>query len=280
MKDQYRYIYQDQAGKKESHRQNEREANEVVRLRVPVVYTAIEHEGRDELARSAFSLIWSGIAAGLGIFLSVVATGALAAHLPGGMANPLVHLGYTLGFLVVIQGRLQLFTENTITAVIPILSGEVNRPFRALTKLWSLVFFANLVGVFLAASGSLYAGIFPETTLKGMMMVSQYYIERDALAFFAQGIPAGFVVAALVWMMPSARGSEFWMIVAMTYLISLAGMTHVIAGSGETFMMLLLGEISLYDSLVISILPTLIGNIIGGTALFTLLAYGQVKEEL
>ena len=266
---------------KKQQKINNEEAQEVVRLRVPVVYTAIKQEGEDELARPTSSLWWSGIAAGLGIFLSVMTMGALHYYLDdGGAKSPLTHLGYTLGFLVVILGRLQLFTENTITAVIPLFHHWNKKTLLQMLRLWGVVFAANMVGVMIAASATLYGDIFSPDLTQSIIEVSRQYTHRGAMEFFLQGIPAGFIVAALVWMLPSAHGSEFWVILIMTYVISAAGLTHVIAGAGEVFIVMLLGEMSVYDSIFGSILPTLAGNVFGGTVLFALLAYGQVREEV
>lgn len=258
---------------------NEEEAHGVVRLRAPVVYTAIKQEGEDELERPLQSLWWSGIAAGLAIFLSVIAMGALSHYV--GADSAMIHFGYSLGFLAVILGRLQLFTENTITAVIPLLAHWNKRTLFSTLRLWSIVFIANLIGVFIAAIVSVKTSMIPADVTVGIIELSKHYIDRSALEFFMQGVPAGFIVAAIVWMMPSSKnGNEFWVILIFTYLISLGGFTHVIAGSGEVFVMVLTDHISLVDAATVSILPTLAGNILGGTALFSLLAHGQVREEI
>lgn len=260
---------------------NEEEANEVVRLRVPVVYTAIKQEGEDELSRPAQSLWWSGIAAGLAIFLSVLVTATLCHYLDTSVEeNPIVHLGYAVGFIVVILGRLQLFTENTITAVIPVLSHPTRKNVWLMGKLWLIVFLANMVGVAIAAASVLYGQIVSPEIVSAVMELSHHYVHRTPHEFFVQGIPAGFIVAALVWMMPSAHGYEFWVILMMTYLISLMGLTHVVAGAGEIFAVVMEGEMSLYDAVFGAILPTFGGNVLGGTALFSLLAYAQVREEI
>ena len=84
----------------------------------------------------------------------------------------------------------------------------------------------------------------------------------------------------MVWMMPSAEGSEFWVILAVTYLIALGDFAHVIAGSAEAFLLLLSGEIGLVKTLFGFLVPAFVGNVLGGTILFAVLAYAQVKEEL
>jgi len=265
----------------EKDAKDEQEADEVTALRAPVVYTAIKREGEAELERPLLSLWWSGLAAGLAIFLSVVALGALSRYLEAdGTPHPATHLGYCLGFIVVVFGRWQLFTENTVTAVLPLLTYRDRATLTKMVRLWGVVLVANILGVFLAAWATVSWPIFSEPVLEGMVRVSLHYIERDALTFFLQAIPAGFLIAAMVWAQPTGRGDEFLLVVALTYAISLTELTHVIAGSGELFIAMLLGHISVVESFTVSLLPTLAGNIIGGTVLFAMLAYGQVSQEV
>jgi formate/nitrite transporter FocA (FNT family) len=258
--------------------ENEHDAEEVARLRVPVVYESIRIEGEEELSRSVKSLWWSGIAAGMVLYVSIFAKGAFYHYLGDGL---LVHLGYCLGFLMVILGRLQLFTENTITAVLPLLRDRKLRTLIATLRLWLIVFAANLVGMFVVSAFYFYGNILPEPILQGITDISRHYVHRDATEFLLQGIPAGFILACIVWMLPSARGSsEFWVIMSLTYLISLGDFAHVIAGSGEVFHMVFLGELSVHKAIFTSILPSLAGNVIGGTLLFAVLVYAQVKDEI
>jgi formate/nitrite transporter FocA (FNT family) len=94
------------------------------------------------------------------------------------------------------------------------------------------------------------------------------------------GVPAGFLIAALSWMLPNSEGSKFWVILFVTYVIALGGFAHVVAGSVEVFMLVIAGQLSLVTAFGGILLPALIGNILGGTALFSLIAYGQVHEEM
>ncbi|WP_413540301.1 formate/nitrite transporter family protein [Marinobacter sp. ELB17] len=81
-------------------------------------------------------------------------------------------------------------------------------------------------------------------------------------------------------MLPSAKGSEELVIVLFTWLIAAGGFTHVIAGSNEIFTLVLNGEMNIFTAFIYHIAPVLIGNILGGTGLFAMLAYGQVHEEM
>ncbi len=262
-------------------KEDEEDVEERVRLRAPIVYHIIEEEGEEELTRPTSSLWWSGIAAGLCISMSVVAEGLLHKHLPDTPWRPLVeNFGYTVGFLIVVLGRLQLFTENTITAVLPVMTDRSGRIFYLLMRLWAVVFIANVVGTFLFAAAVTYGGIFGPEQIESFREISRHFMEKDATEMALHGIPAGFLIAAMVWMMPSAENASFWVITLMTYLIALGDLSHVVAGSTEAFLLLLNGEIGLWTTFGTFMIPTYFGNVLGGTMLFTMLAYAQVKEEL
>ncbi len=97
---------------------------------------------------------------------------------------------------------------------------------------------------------------------------------------FVKGIVSGWLIAALVWMLPSAEGTEIFVITLITYLIALGGFTHVVAGSAEAFYLWLAGPASLTQVVFGFLLPTLAGNLFGGTLLFAVLSYAQVREEI
>jgi len=251
-----------------------------LKLSAPGVYSVIRREGEEELERPAKSLWWSGIAAGIGISTSVLAEGVLSAELEGYAYRDLVqNLGYTVGFVLVILARLQLFTENTITPVLPLLAGAGDNCLSRMLRLWGIVFAANMIGTFLAAAFFMLGTVTPEH-LAGMMGVSHHYAEAAGWDALVRGIPAGFLIAVLVWMLPSSKGFELWIIMLFTFLIAAGDFTHVIAGAVEVFMLILHGELGIVAGVGTLILPTLVGNVIGGTAIFALMAYAQVQEEL
>src|SRR3954471_20221890 len=102
--------------------QHDQEAQERSSPSGKVVYHAVLKEGEDELERPSSALFWSGLAAGLSMGFSLVAEAALHSRLPEAPWRPLVaKFGYSIGFLLVILGRQQLFTENTLTPILPLL---------------------------------------------------------------------------------------------------------------------------------------------------------------
>jgi formate-nitrite transporter family protein len=257
------------------------EIEERTRLRVPLVYQIVRAEGDEELARPLGSLWWSGVAAGLSISMSLTVEGLLLQNLPNTPWRPLiVNFGYCTGFLIVVLGRLQLFTENTITAVLPVLSRPSWLNFALTARLWGIVLAANLAGTFIFALSARYVGIFTTEQTDAFLVVSRQFMAKGALEMLLHGIPAGFLIAAMVWMIPSAKGIEFWVITLMTYAIALGGFSHVVAGSAEAFLLLVFGEIGVWQTVGAFLLPAFVGNVLGGTVLFALLAYGQVREEL
>lgn len=262
-------------------RKKARQVEKKLRLTSPMVYEIVREEGEEELRRPLLSLWWSGLAAGIAISMSVVAEGLLRQYLPNAPWRPLVeNFGYCVGFLIVILGRFQLFTENTITAVLPLIAKKTGDSLIRTARLWGIVLCANLAGTLLFAVAALFAGIFTDNQVAAFMELAHHFMDRTALEMLLHGVPAGFLIAVAVWMMPSATGAEFWVVVVVTYLIALGDMAHVVAGSSEAFLLLLSAEIGIGDYLFTFLLPAFAGNVIGGTALFALLAYGQVKEEL
>lgn len=247
-----------------------------------VIFEAIRREGEYELSRPFSALWWSGVAAGLAISISVLCKGFLASILPlADWAAGISNLGYTVGFLIVILGRMQLFTENTITPILQLFLAPTRKHFYQIGRLWNIVFAANLVGCATAAFVLVYGHILPESRFEGILAVSRHYAKATAYQHFAWGIPAGFLIAALVWILPRMESAgEVLMIVIVTYVIGLGGLSHVVAGSTELFILVALGELGLASALLGAILPALAGNVLGGTGIFAALTYAQLREEI
>jgi formate-nitrite transporter family protein len=245
-----------------------------------VIHEVIRIQGREELERPWVSLGTSALAAGVAIGASVLAQSIISAALPAAPWRPLVSaFGYSIGFLIVILGNLQLFTENTITAVLPVATHPTRRNLGNLVRLWSVVLSCNLAGTL--ALGLLFArgAVLPPEHVRAIVDFAAEAIAHDALDVFLRGIPAGFLVASIAWILPNARESAFWIVVAITWTIAVGGFTHVVAGSAEAWTALFAGRTSLMGVLGY-ILPALAGNVLGGTGLFTVLAHAQVRNEI
>lgn len=259
----------------------EKSVHEAAALSPRMIYEVIRRDGEEELTRTKRSLIWSGIAAGMLISLSVLGEGIFRAHLPDTSWRPLLeNLGYSLGFLAVIMGRMQLFTENTITTVLPIMQERSVHSLFCMTRLWTIVLTANVIGAFAAGALFVYTTAIPEETMTAIVALSEHATGMTASESFWRAIPAGVIVALIVWMLPQADEAAFFLILTFTWLIAAGDFTHIVAGSVEMAVLLLRSELAGMQAIFGFFLPVLAGNIIGGTIIFTLVAWGQVRDDV
>lgn len=248
--------------------------------RVAVLHETIRLEGEEELGRGLFALSLSALAAGLSMGFSMLARGLLHRYLEGVPGAFLIEsLGYPFGFLVVILARQQLFTENTMTAVLPLMTHPSLRKLGSLLRLWSVVFLGNLVGTALFSYGILHMELFDDGTQSALRGIGNEVMGNTPLQMFTKGIVAGWLIATMVWLVPAAEHAKIAVIVITTYLIALGGFTHIIVGSVETFYLVFAGGLSFGDFVLHFALPTLAGNVVGGSCIFALISHAQVRSD-
>jgi formate/nitrite transporter FocA (FNT family) len=244
-----------------------------------IVHEAIRLEGTEELERRSSSVAWSGLAAGLTMGCSMLGEGLLKTRLPDAPWRELVaSFGYCLGFLFVTMARQQLFTETTLTVMLPLL----HRTHRLadVVRYWTIVFAANIVAVLLFAAAVSVPGLFPADALHSFGELGSKAVEPGFAVVLLKAIFAGWLIALMVWLMPAAASSRFFVIIAVTSLISVAKFSHVIAGAAETGFAAMHGLIG-WDQFAFGfLLPALVGNSIGGIVFVALLNHAQVKEEI
>ncbi len=246
-------------------------------LNAGVTYEAIRREGEKELARSPQALAWSGLAAGLSMGFILVAEGLLRSHLSDAPWRPLVaKLGYSIGFLIVMLGSQQLYTENTLTPIVPLLSRKSWEMVGRVLRLWAIVLVTNLVGTIV------FAWVIARTTLlnpevhAAFLGVASEAMRGDFATTLLRAIFAGWLIALMVWMLPGSKGAQFAVIVVMTYLVGMAGLAHIIAGSTEVAYLVARGAATWGDYAGRFVVPTLVGNTLGGVALVAALNHAQV----
>ena len=246
-----------------------------------LIHETIRAEGESELDRSVLALLLSGLAAGLTMGFSLITEGLLRAHLPEAPWRELVSkLGYTVGFLVVVLGRQQLFTENTLTPILPLLHNRNTQTFIRVIRLWVLVLIANIVGTWAVSAVIAGSDLFSPDVKDSFLAISQHAIEASFGSTVLKGVFAGWLVALLVWLMPAAGEARSAVIVLLTWVISVAGFAHIVAGSVNVSFLVLSSHASAADYLWRFFAPTLLGNMIGGVILVAALNYGQVAGEL
>jgi len=182
--------------------------------RAAVLHEIIRTQGDQELERSIAALWWSALAAGLTMGLSLMAMGLLNSRLPDHEGFKVIaSFGYCAGFLAVILARQQLFTENTLTAVLPVMSKPTLANFGRLLRLWGVVLVGNLCGTLLVAYVMLHLPIFDPRTDLAFLEIGRKVMENDAGQMFAKGIISGWMIATMVWMIPSMESAKMWTII-------------------------------------------------------------------
>ncbi len=248
-----------------------------------VVYETIRREGEEELRRKVSSLWWSGLAAGLSMGFSFIAEGLMMAHLPDAPWRLLVsRAGYSVGFLIVVLGRQQLFTENTLTVFLPVLLNKKFSTLLRMLRLWAVVLSANLVGTFLFALAVGRTKIFDERMCLCLMQIGAAHMGSFFGLTLIRAVFAGWLIALMVWLLPGAESARVSIIIILTYLIGIGGFNHIIAGSTTVFYLVVTKSISFGTYFNQFFVPTLLGNMIGGMALVAAIGHAQVvggKEE-
>ncbi|MCR8721759.1 formate/nitrite transporter family protein [Pseudomonas syringae USA007] len=260
--------------------EEEREIDENQPPRAAVLHETIRIQGDHELERSVAALWWSALAAGLTMGLSLMAMGLLKSRLEGIPGSHVISsLGYSAGFLAVILARQQLFTENTITAVLPVMSKLNLANIGRLLRLWAVVLTGNLAGTLLVAYVMLNLPIFDTSTDKAFLEIGRKVMENDLGQMFSKGIVSGWMIATMVWMIASMENAKIAIIVLITYLMALGDFTHIVVGSAEVSYLVFAGEIAWKDFWFAFAGPTLAGNIIGGSFIFALISHAQIRSE-
>ena len=249
--------------------------------RAMAIHEHIRQDGEKEMERDAMALLWSAIAAGLSMGASLLAKGIFHVQLegvPGGFL--LENLGYTFGFIIVIMARQQLFTENTVTAVLPVMQNPTLGNFGLLMRLWSVVLLGNIIGSGVAAWAFEHMPIFDEETRDAFVKIGMDVMKNTPVEMFSNAIISGWLIATMVWMFPAAGAAKIVVIILMTWLIALGDTTHIVVGSVEILYLVFNGTLHWSDFFWPFALPTLAGNICGGTFIFALMSHAQIRNDM
>ena len=238
------------------------------------ILEAVVEDGREELGRASVGLAVSGVAAGLNISFSAVALAVVGA-LTGGVGLA-AYLVYPLGFLIVILGKAQLYTENTVTPVTVALTDP--RAVPNMLRLWAVVFVANVLGAMLFSAVVVYGHVLEADALRILFEEVAHKAQYGFGTAFLKAIFGGWLVALIAWLVAASKDtiSQVFFVFSLAFLIPAAGLTHCIAGSSEFLMSVFSGKQTWGAYLGGFLLPTTLGNTIGGVILVALLNYGQV----
>ena len=239
------------------------------------IYKQVATNAREELKRTSVALGISGFAGGMFMGLSALGTAislAFMGHSPG--AQMVSRMFYPLGFIVVIVGRAQLFTENTLYPVALVLAEK--REFWNTMRLWVVVLPSNVLGALaFAALAALTPALNPQFVAE-LSQLGTDAITHPGGTVFWSGVMGGWIIATAAWLVSgshSITGSVMiiWM---LTFIVGLGNFAHCIATSGEILVAVLTHHAA-WSSYPRWFVPAVLGNICGGVGMVTLLEYGQ-----
>ncbi len=241
--------------------------------------------GLKEHRRSNIGLFISSLSAGLEVGFSILVIGIIytffKTEVSPGKLYLMMALVYPIGYIFVITGRSELFTEHTVLATIPVLNGKAS--FKSLLNLWVIIYAGNLLGGYLFGTIVLQFNAGTHLiSLDFFHFVSQKMIAYSSSNILVSSIMAGWLMGTLSWLLSSAQDtlSRVAMIFFVTFIISIAGLHHCIVGSIEIFMAYFANanNISGLEFFKFQALST-VGNIIGGVVLVALVKYGHSKRK-
>ena len=251
------------------------------RLTAVEIHDNVLEPARQEMRRPIVSLLMSSLASGLVIGFSFLASAFAASSVAPATAHAAASAAYPLGFIFVVMARSELFTENTLTPVIPFLEHRDRDTFLHLVRMWVLLLIGNMVGAIIFAWTLARTGMV-ETSLHGhLLQIAQQTTEDGFGTVLYAGVFAGWLIALLSWLLASTQSSATQVIFVWlcTAPISALHFRHSIAGSVEAFYRAVLGDASWGRMVGEFVVPAVIGNAIGGVLLVALLNYGQVAPE-
>jgi formate-nitrite transporter family protein len=243
------------------------------------IFEKVLENASDELKRSSRALAFSGVAGGMGMGLTGLSVAVAQSLLgDGGWQQFAALLFYPLGFVAVIIGRAQLFTENTLFPVALILTER--RHVVNTLRLWTVVFLANLGGAMLFALVTMKTGALPYDVGIRLAALGIRSVAGSSGHIFWSAVIGGWIIALMAWTVTASHWTigqvaVVWM---LTVVVGMGRFAHCIATSGEILSAVFTSQVA-FGTYGHWLLFATLGNVLGGVTFVTLLNFGQVKLE-
>ena len=240
------------------------------------IFKQVATNARQELKRPSLALALSGF--GGGAFMGLSALGTAIGVVLLGTSNPaqiFSRMFYPVGFIVVILGRSQLFTENTLYPVALVLAEK--REFWNTMRLWSVVLPANVTGAFAFALLAARTPALDPQIVQELSRLGLSALAHPARTVFWSGVIAGWIIALAAWLVSGSHSitGSVMVIWLLTFIVGLGNFAHCIATSCEALVAVLIHQAA-WTAYLRWFFPAVLGNICGGVGLVTILEYGQV----
>ncbi|WP_410767329.1 formate/nitrite transporter family protein [Haloferax sp. DFSO60] len=233
----------------------------------------------EEVDSRTIKLYLSGLAAGFAITLTFFLYATTKAAFPNDTTGLLAPLLYPLGFVYIIMGRYQLYTENTLTPVTLVLTRVASIP--SLLRVWVSVLAGNLSGAIVGTFVLANTGVFSLAAAGAAVTIGFDGIQTPWWDLVFKAMFAGWLVAGLVWLEHAVRDSisRVVLVYLVIYAIPASGLYHIVVSSADVFYLVFTGNVALATGLWEFVVPVLLGNTIGGVFLVTIINYGQTQNR-
>jgi formate/nitrite transporter FocA (FNT family) len=241
------------------------------------IFEEVSNSAREELSRSSVALMFSGLAGGISMGLTGLAVALALSYLGQGPVQQFIAFAfYPIGFIVVVIGRAQLFTENTLYPVVLVLD-ERKHVLNTL-RLWGVVFASNVAGAVFFGWLLMKTGALPPNFADALAGLGVHAAEGHFTLIFAKGVIGGWLIALVAWMVTASHWTIGQVVVTwmLTFIVGAGHFSHCIASSAEIVAAIMSGHLT-FGQYFSWLLPATLGNITGGVAIVTLLNYGQVR---
>lgn len=244
------------------------------------IHDNVSEAAEEELDRPATELVWSALASGLLLGFSFLTVAFLTSLVPEPLHPLATAVAYPLGFFYVVHARHQLFTENTLEPVIPLLEKRDGETLWRLLRLWGIVLPLNLVGALIFAEVLAHTQVVEPKLIGPLLDAARLSTEGGAQLVFYKGIWAGWLIALMAWLIASTHDTtaQILFVWLTTAPIAAFGFRHSIAGAIEAFYRAAAGDAPWTQMIFSFEIPAILGNIIGGVVLVALLNHGQVSK--
>ncbi|UZR96835.1 formate/nitrite transporter family protein [Chondrinema litorale] len=242
------------------------------------IFQRVMASADEEIDRNVKLLFFSGLAAGLIIGASFFGRVVLTTAYPQDSVG-LGNLLYPIGFIAIVLGGYQLFTENTLTPVTLVLTRLASIP--SLLRLWSIVLFANVSGAAIGALLFANTGVFSSEAAETASKIGEHALSFSKITLFYKAAVAGGLVATMVWLVHAARDtiSRLLIIYIVMILIPAGELFHCVVGAFEIFYLVYVGSASLLTVFIDFFIPVVLGNIMGGVIFVAFVNYAMTSER-
>jgi formate/nitrite transporter FocA (FNT family) len=223
------------------------------------------------------ALAFSGVAGGMTMGLTGLSVAIVQSMLgPGRIQEFLAHLVYPIGFIAVIIGRAQLFTENTLYPVIIVL--DERRRLLSVLRLWAIVFAFNILGALLFSLLAVHVPSLMPAYREALINLGLAALGNSTGYIFWSAVIGGWLIALVAWMVSASHWtiSQIVIVWLLTFIVGIGHFAHCVATSGEILAAVVGTSVPVGVYLHWLLFATL-GNIVGGVTIVSLLNYGQVK---